>query len=171
MRIFLVSSNIASTPYSVYPLGLSMVASSLRNAGHEVKQFDFLASGRSLEDLVKEAGEFNPGVVGVSIRNIDNVNFLNEQRYIEAVQDIIEKLRSVTSAKIILGGSGFSIMPEKILDKIGADYGIVGEGEALILEFINKIGFSKKFSHVSTGGSAMLAYVAGEKLPGIEALG
>lgn len=139
MRIFLISSNIASTPYSVYPLGLSMVASSLKTAGHDVKQFDFLASGRSLEDLVKEVKAFNPGIVGISIRNIDNVNFLNEQRYIEAVKEIVEKLRSVTTAKIILGGSGFSIMPEAILDKIGADYGIVGEGEQLILEFVKKI--------------------------------
>jgi len=47
-------------------------------------------------------------------------------------------------------------------------FSIIGGGETV--EFINKIGFSKKFSHVSTGGSAMLAYVAGEKLPGIEAL-
>ena len=44
MKIFLISSNIADTPYSVYPLGLSMVAASLKNAGHNVRQFDFLAA-------------------------------------------------------------------------------------------------------------------------------
>ncbi len=139
MRIFLISSNIANTPYSVYPLGLSMVASSLHNAGHEIKQFDFLASNRSVDELVKEINVFNPDIIGVSIRNIDNVNLLNEQRYIEAVRDIVQKARKVTSAKIILGGSGFSIMPEAILDEVGADYGIVGEGESLILDFINKV--------------------------------
>jgi len=139
MKVFLISSNIASTPYSVYPLGLSMVASSLRNFGHEVKQFDFLASNRSIDELTKEIKAFNPDIIGISIRNIDNVNLLNEQRYIEAVKDIAHNIRSVTSAKIILGGSGFSIMPEAILNKVGADYGIVGEGESLILEFINKI--------------------------------
>lgn len=140
MKVFLISSNIANTPYSVYPLGLSMVAASLRNAGHEILQFDFLASNRSLEELVKEIKAFNPGIIGISIRNIDNVNLLNEQRYIEAVRDIVLNIRGVTSAKIILGGSGFSIMPEAILAKVGADYGIVGEGESLILDFINKIG-------------------------------
>jgi lipid biosynthesis B12-binding/radical SAM protein len=139
MKILLISSNIANTPYSVYPLGLSMVAASLRNAGHEVKQFDFLASNRSNLELVKEIKEFSPEIVGISIRNIDNVNLLNEQRYIDAVRDIVRNIRSVTSAKVILGGSGFSIMPESILAKVGADYGIVGEGEALILDFIHKI--------------------------------
>ena len=139
MKVFLISSNIANTPYSVYPLGLSMIASSLQNAGHEVRQFDFLASNRSMGELTKGIKSFNPDIIGISIRNIDNVNLLNEQRYIEAVRDIVRDIRNTTSAKIILGGSGFSIMPESILDKVGADYGIAGEGEALILEFINNM--------------------------------
>jgi len=45
---------------------------------------------------------------------------------------------------------------------------VIGGGETV--EFFNKIGLAKKFSHLSTGGSAMLAFLAGEKLPGIEAL-
>jgi lipid biosynthesis B12-binding/radical SAM protein len=138
MKFFLVSSNIANTPYSVYPLGLSMIASSLKNAGHSVEQFDFLASGRSFEALNNAIKNFSPDIVGISIRNIDNVNLLNEQRYIDAVSSIVSQIRSSSPAKIILGGSGFSIMPELILDKVGADYGIMGEGEALILNFADQ---------------------------------
>ena len=137
MKVFLISSNIASTPYSVYPLGLSMIAASLKEAGHTVKQFDFLASNRSFETLRDEIKEFQPDLIGISIRNIDNVNLLNEQRYIDAVGSIIQELRKISSAKIVLGGSGFSIMPEVILSKVAADYGIMGEGEGLILDFIN----------------------------------
>jgi lipid biosynthesis B12-binding/radical SAM protein len=139
MNIFLISSNIADTPYSVYPLGLSMVAASLKNAGHNVRQFDFLASGRSIEALTTSIKEFNPDIIGISIRNIDNVNLLNEQRYIDAVKDIVREIHKVSPAKIILGGSGFSIMPEAILRTVGADYGIVGEGELLILDFIDGV--------------------------------
>jgi 3-phosphoglycerate kinase len=47
-------------------------------------------------------------------------------------------------------------------------FSVIGGGETI--EFLNKIGLAKKFSHLSTGGSAMLAFLAGEKLPGIEAL-
>ncbi len=139
MKILLISSNIASTPYSVYPLGLSMVAASLKDSGHDVRQFDFLASNHSKEALVKEIKGFSPQVIGVSIRNIDNVNLLNEQRYIDAVADIVKEIRMNTKAKVILGGSAFSIMPEAILNKVGADFGIVGEGESLILDFIKEI--------------------------------
>ena len=47
-------------------------------------------------------------------------------------------------------------------------YSVVGGGETV--EFIGKQGMIDKFSHVSTGGGAMLAYLSGDKLPGIEAL-
>lgn len=47
-------------------------------------------------------------------------------------------------------------------------FSVVGGGETI--EFLNKQGMIDKFSHVSTGGGAMLSYLAGEKLPGLEAL-
>lgn len=52
--------------------------------------------------------------------------------------------------------------------KSGA-FSIVGGGETV--EFINKLGSIDKFSYVSTGGGAMMAFLAGEKLPGLKALG
>lgn len=47
-------------------------------------------------------------------------------------------------------------------------FSVVGGGETVML--LKKYGLDKKFSFISTGGGAMLDFLAGEKLPGIEAL-
>jgi phosphoglycerate kinase len=47
-------------------------------------------------------------------------------------------------------------------------FSVVGGGETI--EFLAKQGMIDKFSHVSTGGGAMLSYLSGENLPGLEAL-
>jgi phosphoglycerate kinase len=48
-------------------------------------------------------------------------------------------------------------------------FSLIGGGETI--EFINKLKITEKFSFVSTGGGAMLKFLSGEKLPGLEALG
>lgn len=47
-------------------------------------------------------------------------------------------------------------------------FSVVGGGETI--SFINKLNWGEKFSHLSTGGGAMLAFLSGRKLPGLEAL-
>lgn len=48
-------------------------------------------------------------------------------------------------------------------------FSLIGGGETL--EFTNFLGVTEKFSFASTGGGALLKFLAGEKLPGLEALG
>ena len=55
----------------------------------------------------------------------------------------------------------------QIIIESGA-YSVVGGGETV--EFINQLGLAEKFSHVSTGGGALLKFLAGEVLPGLAAL-
>jgi len=98
--------------------------------------FDFLHADMSFDALAAAVKESSPGIIGISIRNIDNVNLVNEKRYIEVVGNIVERIKQETDVPVVLGGSGFSIMPEVILREVGADYGIVGEGESLMVEFV-----------------------------------
>jgi len=136
MKILLISANVATSPYPIYPIGMSMVAAALKNAGHEVELFDFLQNGCSFERVEEAVQAMKPGLVGVSIRNVDNVNLLHEQRYIDHVRQMVESIKKKASVPVILGGSGFSVMPDEVLAAVGADYGIVGEGEALLCTFI-----------------------------------
>jgi len=47
-------------------------------------------------------------------------------------------------------------------------FSVVGGGETLTL--IDDLGIFDKFDHVSTGGGAMLTFLAGDELPGLVAL-
>lgn len=47
-------------------------------------------------------------------------------------------------------------------------YSVIGGGETVMA--LHRFGLSDKISHISTAGGAMLQYLAGELLPGIEAL-
>ena len=157
MKVLLVSSNTATSPYPVYPLGLSMVAAAARDAGHGVAFFDFLQSGKSLDALTEVLHEERPGVVGVSIRNIDNVNLLHEEKYIQQVKEIVACVRRESDAMTVAGGSAFSILPEKIIETIGADYGIVGEGEVAFAQLLAEIEASRKppKGTIFRGGAAL----------------
>ncbi len=139
MRVLLISSNVAQTPYPVYPLGMSMIATAARADGHQVEFFDFLQNAMSLTALRQRLIEFEPAVVGISIRNIDNVNMLHEERYLDAVTEIVESIHRSSPAKVILGGTAFSIFPDLIMRTTGADYGVVGEGEELFRQFLAKV--------------------------------
>ena len=136
MKILLISANWATSPYPIYPIGMSMVAAALKQAGHEVEVFDFLQNSCSFDAVREKVELVGPEVVGISIRNIDNVNAAHEQRYIDSVQQMVGLIKETTAAPVVLGGSAFSIMPEEILAKVGADYGVVGEGEVLMRDFV-----------------------------------
>ena len=137
MKVLLISSNVTISPYPIYPLGMSMVAAALAKAGHMVRQSDFLLQNSSFEAIGNEMEQFKPDLIGISIRNIDNVNLMNEQYYIQNVRNIVSAIRERTDVKVLLGGAGFSLIPDLILQETGADYGIIGEGEMLAVEFVN----------------------------------
>ena len=139
MKVLLVSANVTRSPYPVYPLGMSQVAAALHHAGHQVRQIDLLQKGLNLDVVGQEAQSFAPGLIGISVRNIDNVNLLDEQRYINGVGELVRQVRQTTGAKILLGGAGFSLMPERILEETGGDYGIVGEGDIAAVGFVKDV--------------------------------
>lgn len=137
MKVLLISANTTRSPYPVYPIGMSIVAAALARAGHEVAQADFLEQESSLDAIGREVARIAPDLVGISVRNIDNVNLASEQYYIDNVRDLVTTVRQHTTAKVMMGGAGFSLIPERILAATGADYGIVGEGEQLVVEFVD----------------------------------
>lgn len=141
VKILLLSTNTACAPYPVYPLGMAVIASAVTAAGHEVRQFDYLAMGESEALLRETLRDYQPRVVGLSLRNIDNVDSFSslDHWYLERAKQLIHLLRTEMNGPIIVGGPAFSIMPEVILEYLGADYGVAGEGEQAVVDLLARI--------------------------------
>lgn len=158
-KVFLLSSNSTTDPYPVYPLGMALVASALAAAGHQVYQFDFLAAGRSNTRLRESLAEFTPDYVGISLRNMDNVDSFSTESgwYLAETKMLVGIIREKTTAPIILGGPAFSIMPEEILDYVNADYGIAGEGERALRDLIQSLEYGYPVKRISDGDGSLLS--------------
>ncbi|MGA3163284.1 MAG: lipid biosynthesis B12-binding/radical SAM protein [Verrucomicrobiota bacterium] len=125
-RILLISTNRYTMPDAVFPLGLAYLNAALRRAGHDTRWVDYNADSQPLSVVL---AEYRPHFVGISIRNIDDVLIRKRETYFGGLDAITETVRRVNPCPVILGGSGYSIFPERLLHLTGADYGIRGEGE------------------------------------------
>jgi len=144
MRVFLTASNFCKEPYVVYPLGMSVIARALEQAGHIAAQFDPLAAG-GLTDypaaLARQLEEFRPGLIAVSLRNIDNIDSTAPDSHLlgEAL-NVIHCCRTYApGVPVVLGGTGFSLYPETLLELSGCEYGVAGEGEAAMTELADAL--------------------------------
>lgn len=114
-------------PYPVYPLGLDYVAGCL-DSRHQIKIID-MNDLSGPEELGARIKDFAPEIIGLSIRNVDNTDATNSLAFREDYQKIVLQIRENSKAKLILGGSGFTIFPAEFMEALEADFGVVGEGE------------------------------------------
>lgn len=129
MNVLLISANTHIHPYPAYPLGLDYVAGALADR-HQVQIVDMNAQGAgdALFDVIEG---YAPDVIGFSVRNIDNSDSTHPQGYLSEYRVLIDAIRTRTSSPLVLGGSGFTIFPEELMRALGADYGVIGEGERM----------------------------------------
>ena len=138
-KILLVSANQHQDPYPVYPLGLSYISAHLKESlpAYEIKIFDF--NFKNLQEFEEELKQFNPRFVGVSLRNVDSVNSMNNISFINGYRLIIDKAKAYGKSITVIGGAGFSIFPELIYKKLMPDFGVYGEGEVSFKRLIETI--------------------------------
>jgi len=129
-RVLLVSTNRERQPYPVVPNGLACVASALDGVGHEVRFLDLCFSRDPVSSAADAARSFDPDIIGVSVRNIDNSDAIALRHYTPEARDILQSLRrSSPRAKIIAGGAAFGVAPEALFRDLGVDYAVAGDGE------------------------------------------
>jgi radical SAM superfamily enzyme YgiQ (UPF0313 family) len=129
VRILLVSLNRESAPYPVAPLGLAYVAGAARQAGHDVAVLDLCFAAAAGEAIAQAVERARPELIGVSIRNVDNLTYPASVSYVREMQEAIAALRRASPAPIVAGGAGFSIFPHRLLTLLDVNLGVIGEGE------------------------------------------
>jgi radical SAM superfamily enzyme YgiQ (UPF0313 family) len=129
MRVLLISANREEINMRTLPLGLACVAAATRKAGHEVALVDLMDEENPPESVRRTVEGFEPEVIGLSVRNIDDQKMEPARFLLDRTREIVSLCRRLSKAPIVLGGAGYSIFPEEVLDYLEADMGIQGEGE------------------------------------------
>jgi len=138
MRVLLVFPDVES-PYGkprYPPLSLCYLGASLLKAGHEVRALDLRMYKNSQKEFQKNMEEFKPDVVGTTATSFS----------FKGATDIVNASK-VFSEKIItiIGGPHITIVPEELLKHKSIDYGLIGDGEKLIVDIVSAIGSGKSF--------------------------
>ena len=146
-KLLLVNTNTEKFPYPIPPLGICLIASCLKDR-YDVRIYDgMFDEGRGLEQAIRS---HDPDYIGFSIRNVDEMVPEKNKFFLEDVfRKFIEPARKFSQVPFILGGSGYSIFPEEILEYTGADYGIAGEGEIILPELLDKLARGKDVSGIA----------------------
>ena len=139
MRVLLVSANTEQINMPVLPLGLAFVAAAADTQGHTVKMLNLMMQTDAQKALHKAIVDFNPEIIGISVRNIDDQKMENPRFLLGPVKEVVAQCRKLSHATIILGGAGFSIFPQVTLDFLGADIGLQGEGENSFLTLLERL--------------------------------
>lgn len=148
MRVLLVSANREQYPSPVVPLGVLTIAGALRDA-HEVRVVD-LCFEQHPDAVARDAvASFQPDVIGVGIRNLHTNSYDGTEGLIEEYRGLVAALRAASAAPIVLGGSGYSLQPERLLAELGADYGIAGEGERSFRAFVDALARGERPARIT----------------------
>ena len=139
MRVLLVSANREHLPDPIFPLGLAYIAAAVSRAGHDIEVADLCFGRRPLKDLRTQVTRFRPQIIGLSIRNVDNAAYPLTVDYLSLHREVVDTLHAVSQVPVVLGGSGFSILPQAYMRALDGDWGIIGEGERSFVALLNAL--------------------------------
>ncbi|PLX50368.1 MAG: B12-binding domain-containing radical SAM protein [Desulfobulbaceae bacterium] len=134
MRVLLFSLNKETLPEPAFPLGLAFLAAALERAGHHFEVFDLCV--QDISELAGLIEEFQPELVALSLRNVDNVAYPETTTYLPHYAQVLATVRRLTDAVLVLGGPGYSLFARRLLLELQADYGVVGSGEQVLVDLV-----------------------------------
>ena len=145
-KVLLVNPNQMKPP--VAPLALDYLAHALKKSGFQVDLLDLCFSTDVSLEIESYFASNDVLAVAVTLRNTDDTYLASQDFCIDRYKQVIDLLKVKTDAPIILGGSGFSIMPQAILSYYGLDLGIWGEGEFSLPLLVDRIAAKQDYHDV-----------------------
>ena len=132
MRVLLIATNRHDRLQSrmnaqPMPIGLAYIAGHLDAERHRIKVLDLMFSDDHLADVESAVKEFQPQMVGMSVRNLSNHSYLNTVWALPISKEVIDRIRSISDAVIVCGGPAFSIMPKECFEFLAPDLGLAGD--------------------------------------------
>ena len=145
----------------VTPYALDILSSYLEDAGFEPEVVDltFRDDDWGLEEYFAER---DPILVGVTLRNAGSVQPQEQRVFLPDHLGVIDAIRELTDAPIVLGGAGFSSMPYAALEYFGTPFGVKGPGETILCDLADALALEH--------GTTLPVLVLGGALMGISEL-
>ena len=146
MKILLISTNRCTLPMPVMPIGACIVAHAAERAGHTVYFLDLMFIRDPPAEIESALTRWKPDVVGLSVRNIDNNDMRGTVFFMNDLLSVVAAIRKRTGAPIVMGGAALGVMPEQIL-RLGPDtIAVVGDGEMVFPQLLDRISRDERFS-------------------------
>ncbi|MCP4590104.1 MAG: hypothetical protein GY842_05120, partial [bacterium] len=133
---------------AIAPIGLEYVAEAALQQGIEVEVLDLGLCDAPEVALQAYFADHSPTLIGLSFRNVDDCFWPSAQWFVPELADLVGRLRSLSAAPIVLGGVGFSIFADRIVECTGADFGIHGDGERAVVALYRQLQNGKAFEQV-----------------------
>ncbi|MFX1239066.1 MAG: B12-binding domain-containing radical SAM protein [Promethearchaeota archaeon] len=149
LKILLINPNRMKTP-PVIPIGLEYLKSFLQKHQHYVKILDLCFTSAPEKEIRSSLTKKKYDIVGFTIRNIDSSIYFNNEFYLAEIKKLVQCVKDY-DIPIIIGGTGFSAMPEEILNYLEADYGIVGPGDIAFQLFLDSWQKNSLMSRIING--------------------
>lgn len=145
MKVLLIATNQADRfmdrmVVRPAPIGLAYLAAAVDERRHSLRVLDLMFSDDAPSDAAAAAADFQPDLVGLSVRNLDNQSSLNPVWNLPPARAVIDAVRERrASATTLVGGPAFSVMPAECFDYLGADLGIAGDAAEAFATLIERL--------------------------------
>jgi len=175
VRVLLVQAFLGRKGVSdalVYPIGLSCIASALDRAGHTPFIVDLnVGTEPAMQRLKREIREFEPDMVGLSMRNIDSTTRKAPFVFHTQLTPTLDTVREAApGVPVVIGGPGFTQSSRTFMERYRYDFGVHSEGEETIVHLADNLGSPEKVPGIYWWKDGELQFNGDALMPDFSAL-